>query len=60
MDPRVFPFSIRTRLVLRHVDTHLSGDDRAIEVYEVERTRSIGNFSRRRPVGAIVRFHTIS
>lgn len=59
MNPREFPTSIRTRLVLRHIDTHLSGEDRFKKVDELERTGGIPNFSRRGPVSAIVRLHSI-
>lgn len=59
MNPRVLPSSIVTRLVLRHVDTQLSGDDRAQKVDELDSTGGIAYFSRRRPVRAIVRLHSI-
>lgn len=57
MDPRVFPRC--TRLVLRHVDTHLSGDDWARKVDELDRTGGIANTSHRRPASAIVRLNSI-
>ena len=59
MNPRVLPSSIVTRLVLRHVDTQLSGDDGAKKVDELDSTGGIAYFSRRRPVRAIVRLHSI-
>ena len=59
MNARVLPSSIVTRLVLRHIDTQLFGDDGAKKVDDLEKTGGIANFSRRRPVRAIVRLHRI-